>query len=157
MTDRKYSFNTERCGLSTDPILDTLLSTSVNPMKPLSLQPVYTSTSDRKESDHRLMTLNPLFISKMFPPLALRSMKELFSLSLRLQSLQRKLRGGPSLSLCTLRGPRLTSLTHPEQKEKEKQEARGTRKGRKRMRVHTLIHALPSFSSSVGENKARRR
>lgn len=84
MTDRKYSFNTERCGLSTDPILDTLLSTSVNPMKPLSLQPVYTSTSDRKESDHRLMTLNPLFISKMFPPLALRSMKELFSLSLRL-------------------------------------------------------------------------
>lgn len=63
---------------------------------------------------------------------------------------------GPSLSLCTLRGPRLTSESGADSTKTEragKQEARGTRKGRKRKRVHTLIHALPSSPPVLPKTK----
>lgn len=61
---------------------------------------------------------------------------------------------GPSLSVCMLRGPWLTSLTHKRHKEKRKQVARGRRKGGKR--VHTLFHPLPSSPSVLEKTKRGR-
>lgn len=58
---------------------------------------------------------------------------------------------GPSLSLCTLRGPGSPLWLTTNQKEVENKEARGTRKT---ARVHTLIDALPFSPSVSSETKS---
>ena len=108
------------------------------------------------------MTLNPLLISGMVPPLALPSTKGLFSLSQCLTIKEAK--RGPSLSLCTLRGPRahLLDCQKKKQKEKENKSRVGSRKERKRQRAHTLIHTRPSSppvppKTKRGEDEERGR
>lgn len=44
MTNRKYRFSAAHTSSWADPTLDTLLSASFNPLKPLILQPIYTSS-----------------------------------------------------------------------------------------------------------------
>lgn len=70
---------------------------------------------------------------------------------------------GPSLSLCTLRGPRLTSLTDRKQKEKENKRREGQeREEREWGFTHSSTHSLPSSppvspKTKWGEDEERGR
>lgn len=104
------------------------------------------------------MTLNPLFISEMFPPLALLPIKGSFSpSSVSIVAIEETKRG-PSLSLVYIKGPPAHLSDSPRKEREGKQETRGRRKGEKeKERVHTLIRALPSSPpvSTKKKNKVR--
>jgi len=108
------------------------------------------------------MTLKPLFTSGMFPLLACPSIKRVIQVvSVSMGTIEETKRG-PSLSLRTLRGPPAHLFDSPTTEKEGKQALRGRRKGRKRKRVHTLIHALPSSPPALvktkrGENEKKGR